>query len=1159
VLSRNRPPEHSLSSDHSLLSSYSFELSTNVGSIHILPQHPITLHALSRIPVINLSNLTKSVIRSISFDCRDLVDGFRDILSRKQWRALLWTMYKRKGKKILPRNIPLPSGKTPGGDLNQKMGEIVEWKIGDGVVGGGKGKIVPRGSRLTKERLKKMNIGGGMLKEKEIRLFEDILFEYEGALAFDDDEMGLLNPEIEPPVEIPTVPHEPWQQQNLRLPKAMQEEANRIIRAQLKAGNYEFSQGPYRGRYFLVEKKQPGTWRLVNDVQPLNGVTIRDSGMPPAVDEFSEDFAGYPITSAIDYYSGYYQIPLAATSRDLTAFLTFLGLLRVTRLPQGWTNSVAIFQRVMGKVHWRQIPEFVRPFLDDLGVKGPKDRYGDEEIEPGIRRFVYEHALIIRQFLHDAWVAGLTISGKKSMIGMSGIALVGFLCDADGRRPDPEKTKKILDWPIPRNTKEARGFIGLAVYYRMFIKGFSLIAIPIFNLFRKGQRFQWTPECQLSMDDLKHALSTAPVIISLDYSPSALGIVLQTDASTIGWGGVLAQYREDGQLHPARFESGIWSDAEKKYDAVRLECRGLLKLLKKFRFWVYGRHFFIQTDSRTLVWILNQPPNDLPNAMMTRWLSYIRLFDFDVEHINGKRNGAADGLSRRGIGKEEEIMEEEDPDDFFEAKVGNVVLEYDFGTLARVFLVESEYSGDDLMIGKYLETLERPPDLTDTQFQQLRKKSRDFLVRDGFLFKRGRKKGIPPRRVVGLEGQRLQLIKEVHDEIGHRGRRTTFEHLARRYQWKGMYADVDQWIKTCEICQRRARNWVEEPLHPTWTSTVWEKIGVDVVYMPIVDGIGFIVFARDDLSGWVEGKALEKVNSENVSKFIYEEVICRHGCPQRMVLDGGSENLDLTKALLERYKIRKMVISSYHAQSNGLVERGHSPIVNSLAKFCKQRKTDNWIQFLPLVLWADRISVRRTTGYSAFEMVYGRECLLPVQLSIASWSTVDWDSVKTREDLIMARMQQLDQYTLERDQAAENLINSRKANKSYFDQDKRIRSEKLEVGDLVLLLISKDQFSRARAKKLVDKWCGPYQIYEAPEDSTFYRLEELDGVKLTESFAGNRLKKFYLRKELQEHRDLRDQALKEMDDVTETDQRRFAERHAERLEELNQMAGMAKR
>src|SRR5204863_9086451 len=107
----------------------------------------------------------------------------------------------------------------------------------------------------------------------------------------------------------------------------------------------------YRGHYFLVEKKESGSWRLINDVHPLNAVMIRDSGMPPSVDEFSEDFAGYPITSAIDYYSGYYQISLDKTCRDLTTFLTIFGLLRSTRLPQGWTNSVACFQRVMGKVH----------------------------------------------------------------------------------------------------------------------------------------------------------------------------------------------------------------------------------------------------------------------------------------------------------------------------------------------------------------------------------------------------------------------------------------------------------------------------------------------------------------------------------------------------------------------------------------------------------------------------------------------------------------------------------------------------------------------------------------------------------------------------------------------------------------------------------------
>jgi len=154
-----------------------------------------------------------------------------------------------------------------------------------------------------------LNIGTGLLSQNEKQLFIDILFKYEGAIAFEDSEMGLLRSEIEPPVVIHTIPHSPWQQQNLRLPKAMQETATAIVKEKLKNGLLEFSQGPYRSRYFLVIKKD-GTWRFINDVQALNRITIRDSGMPPSVDEFSEDFAGYPITSAIDYYSGYNEIIL---------------------------------------------------------------------------------------------------------------------------------------------------------------------------------------------------------------------------------------------------------------------------------------------------------------------------------------------------------------------------------------------------------------------------------------------------------------------------------------------------------------------------------------------------------------------------------------------------------------------------------------------------------------------------------------------------------------------------------------------------------------------------------------------------------------------------------------------------------------------------------
>jgi hypothetical protein len=103
------------------------------------------------------------------------------------------------------------------------------------------------------------------------------------------------------------------------------------------------------------------------------------------------------------------------------------------------------------------------------------------------------------------------------------------------------------------------------------------------------------------MDTLKRTLTEASTLIRLDFSASAGPIIINIDASTIGWGVAIHQLQEDGTRRPARFDSGIWSESERKYDAVKLECRGLLKALKKFRFWLYGRHFKVETDAQTLV------------------------------------------------------------------------------------------------------------------------------------------------------------------------------------------------------------------------------------------------------------------------------------------------------------------------------------------------------------------------------------------------------------------------------------------------------------------------------------------------------------------------------------------------------------------------------
>src|SRR5579871_577718 len=155
----------------------------------------------------------------------------------------------------------------------------------------------------------------------------------------------------------------------------------------------------------------------------------------------------------------------------------------------GWTNSVAVFVRVISKVLWRHIPHHARPFLDDIGIKGPKTRYDHKEVSPGVRQFVWEHAQIVREILRDIWHSGMTISGSKCAFGMPGINIVGLVCDFRGRHPELKKIQRILDWATPKSVKDARTFIGLCVYYRIFIKDFTIIASPILRLFRKKAEF----------------------------------------------------------------------------------------------------------------------------------------------------------------------------------------------------------------------------------------------------------------------------------------------------------------------------------------------------------------------------------------------------------------------------------------------------------------------------------------------------------------------------------------------------------------------------------------------------------------------------------------------------------------------------------------------
>lgn len=384
--------------------------------------------------------------------------------------------YKSKAKKVRPVDANDGTGDGPGGFTDwyarAKLREHKQEHIGkykDHLLP--RITAIPRGSRLTPERLKTLDVGT-WLWDDEKAMFDELMINREGAIAFDWKEVGKIHEDVSPPIVIKTIEHKAWQEPNFPCPRALIPIVVKMLQERLDRGVLEKCDGPYRNPWFLVAKKLAGTYRLINAAMKMNSVTLRDANLTPSVDEFSEEFAGCVIASLIDFFSGYDQLTLDKRSRDLTAFQTPLGLLRMTTPPQGATNSVAQFVRVIMTILEELFPKVAMPFIDDVGVKGPYTDYNNELKLPGIRRYVYEHLQNLDRTLERIEKAGACI-GPKSQFCYNGMVIIGFVCGAEGRGPEEAKVRKINNWIRCDNPTEAKAFMGICTYYRIWIHNYS--------------------------------------------------------------------------------------------------------------------------------------------------------------------------------------------------------------------------------------------------------------------------------------------------------------------------------------------------------------------------------------------------------------------------------------------------------------------------------------------------------------------------------------------------------------------------------------------------------------------------------------------------------------------------------------------------------------
>jgi hypothetical protein len=321
-----------------------------------------------------------------------------------------------------------------------------------------------------------------------------------------------------------------------------------------------------------------------------------------------------------------------------------------------------------------------------------------------------------------------------------------------------------------------------------------------------------------------------------------------------------------------------------------------------------------------------------------------------------------------------------------------------------------------------------------------------------------------------------------------------------------MYETCRKVVQCCDACQRRAQHGEVEELKPFLGSTLFKRVGIDLVKFPrAATGEQYLAVARDDFSGWVEARALSSNKAQEVYRFLYEEIICRFGIPDEVLADRGELYGNHVREAAEADGIHLKFTTAYHPQTNGMIERGHRELIQGLAKVVGEDKS-NWPKYLHAVLWADRITTKRTTGQSPYRLVYGQDCVLPFDIEEETWLAIKWKTDMTTSELLAARSQQLLANAWLREGAGVRLDKSRESNKRYYDARKNVRSKPLELGEMVLMLDNRPV--RKTEGKLRPRWTGPYVIVATPNEGV-YHLAELDGTWLKGVISGSRLKRYF--------------------------------------------------
>ena len=763
------------------------------------------------------------------------------------------------------------------------------------------------------------------------------------------------------------------------------------VRAELenleRAGIIEQCISPWGSPIVIVPKKsapgEPIQRRMCVDYRALNALLPKTlkvgsnakgvlSHVPlPKIDELYARLRGAKFFSILDVRMGYHHMSLTEEASLKSCMTTPFGKFRWLFAPFGLAQAPAYFQLLINRA-LEGTGAFAMAYLDDVIIFSP-----DAETH-------LQHIEIVLGKMRDA---GIKLKQSKCEFFKKEVQYLGHLISDEGIRPLPDKLESIRNIPPPKNVKDIQCLLGLTNYYRKFVPRYSDLVRPIVRLVRKDVPFEWTDTCQVALDMLKDALSTAPI---LKYPNPEKPCILYTDASKYAWAGVLCQQYEypDAEKeterkvsHPVFYVSGLFKGSQCNWATLTKEAYAIYQSLKKLSFMVEGAEVTVRTDHLPLRSFLKKTTL---NTKVNNWAVELEMFKVDIEYVKGARNVLADALSRLI----DHQISEKNPPEPPGYEYGYALFGTEDSTVRAVKHDPDTYTPPFSITNKHLRALQK----NDPHIQQLgnskggRATTADHEDQDGVWYRTVQAKGVSHEALWLPQELKKKVLYHAHNLLGHPGVARLYSYLKRRYYWKGMYQDIVEHVRQCVPCQSfntRFQNPPQLIVPPAKAPMAF--LSMDLIGRfdpPTSRGNVYALTAIDMLTGYAFCVPIpDKRAGTVVNAYIHH--IHPFGGSLKFLTDNGTEfQNQLFRDVARELGVQHLrTTAPYHPQSNGRIEGFHKYLKAATTKYiCPQVE---WDQAIGLAVQAYNFLPNEHTRESPFFGMFARDPILPLDKLLA--------------------------------------------------------------------------------------------------------------------------------------------------------------------------------